>query len=89
MAVSNVRRNSKEWYALRPSSYVRRYCHWELVDEAEGTYHLLVKADYPALATGVGNRPNGDYATNDIFVRASPGSDYWEYLGRRDDTLVM
>ncbi|KAI8141740.1 hypothetical protein BJV82DRAFT_617342 [Fennellomyces sp. T-0311] len=89
MAISSMRRDHKKWYAVKPASSVESYCYWEPFDEAMGIYQLVIKANYPAMATGVGNRPNGDYATSDLFMQDPPNSGYWRHLGRNDDTLVM
>ncbi|KAI9485154.1 hypothetical protein BDB00DRAFT_773619 [Zychaea mexicana] len=89
MAVSNITQGYEQWYAFRPALPLIPYCIWEPHDEAKGIYHLVIKADCPALATNAGNRPNGDYATNDLFMEDPPKSGYWRHLGRNDDTLVM
>ncbi|KAI9250966.1 hypothetical protein BDA99DRAFT_469417 [Phascolomyces articulosus] len=89
MSVSNMSRNNTEWYALKPAKQILPYCIWEPYDDAKGIYHLVIKADCPSIATNVGNRPNGDYATNDLFMEDPPKSGYWRHLGRNDDTLVM
>ena len=74
---------------MRPSSSVLPYCMWEPIDESKGVYHLALKAECPTLATNIGNRVNGDYATGDLFMEDPPKSGYWRHLGRNDDTLVM
>ncbi|KAJ8654164.1 hypothetical protein O0I10_010112 [Lichtheimia ornata] len=81
--------DEKYWYTMKPVSLLQDYVLWEPFDEKLGLYHLVLKADSPCMATGVGNRPNGDYATNDIFVEEPANSGYWKHCGRKDDTLVM
>ncbi|KAI7879561.1 acetyl-CoA synthetase-like protein [Lichtheimia hyalospora FSU 10163] len=81
--------DEKYWYTLRPTSLMQDYVQWEPFDEKLGTYHLVIKAGSPLMATNIGNRPNGDYATNDIFVEEPANSGYWRHCGRKDDTLVM
>lgn len=66
------------------------YMLWEPVDPAAGVYHLVVRGDCPSLATGAGNLPNGDIATNDLFRRdEEAGPNAWIHIGRKDDVLVM
>lgn len=81
--------DEKYWYTMKPVSLLQDHILWEPFDEKLGLYHLVIKADSPCMATGVGNRPNGDYATNDIFVEEPANSGYWKHCGRKDDTLVM
>ncbi|ORZ03621.1 hypothetical protein BCR43DRAFT_413929, partial [Syncephalastrum racemosum] len=77
---------------IRPIAPMVPYVIWEPVDDHGPTaYHLVIRGDCPALATGVANRSNGDFATSDI-LRHEPtkeGKDYWRHLGRKDDILVM
>lgn len=77
------------WDTLRPLEPAASYAEWEPVDKENGVYHLVIKAGCPCMATGVANRPNGDYATKDLFKEDPPNSGYWRHLGRNDDTLVM
>ncbi|ORZ00285.1 hypothetical protein BCR43DRAFT_540226 [Syncephalastrum racemosum] len=79
----------KKWSLLRPVDSVQPYCDWEPFDEANGVYHLVVKGNSPFMATGVANRANGDYATNDLFQMDPESPGYWRHVGRQDDTLVM
>lgn len=81
--------NFKNWVLLRPVDSVEPYCDWEPFDEANGVYHLVVKGSSPFMATGVANRANGDYATNDLFQMDPENPGYWRHVGRQDDTLVM
>ncbi|KAI8140030.1 hypothetical protein BJV82DRAFT_716146 [Fennellomyces sp. T-0311] len=89
MAISNIMDEHKEWDALKIAMPLEPYYFFEPYIEEKGIYHLVLKANYPAMATGVGNLPNGDYATKDLFKETPPNSGYWSYLGRKDDTLVM
>lgn len=34
------------------------------------------------------NRPDGSYATKDLFLRHPENEDWYKYIGRLDDTLV-
>lgn len=87
--INNVSRDFKDWFTLRPAPIVEPYVIWEPYDEAMGVYHLVIRGDSPTMATGVGNTPEGNYATNDLFMEEPPNSGYWRHLGRKDDTLVM
>ncbi|KAI8139176.1 hypothetical protein BJV82DRAFT_660202 [Fennellomyces sp. T-0311] len=89
VVMSDITDHPKRWYIGKINDFVKPYCEWEPVDEDSGIYHLVVKANCPCLATGVGNRENGDYATNDLFVRDKAKPGYWLYVGRRDNMLAM
>lgn len=87
-ASANFDRDNKDWILLKPLEMLEPYCIFEPVDEAAGLYHLVVRGDCPFLASGVSNRANGDYGTNDVFKREGPEG-YYRHMGRQDDTLVM
>lgn len=69
--------------------FPEKYYEMEDSEVGGGTKHLVVKAGNPGLATNVGNRPDGSYATNDLFVAHPSKPGYWYIVGRADDTLVM
>ncbi|KAG0174801.1 hypothetical protein DFQ28_004462 [Apophysomyces sp. BC1034] len=84
---SNLDPKSPNWNALRPLRFLKEYCIWE---PFEGDVkHLAVKGDCPSLASGLALRDDGNYATNDIWRETQPGSGFYNYLGRKDDTLIM
>ena len=56
---------------------------------SNGIYQLTFKSNYPALGSNVANRPDGGYATGDLFIEDPPHSKTWRHVGRVDDTLVM
>ncbi|KAI7859649.1 hypothetical protein BDC45DRAFT_590210 [Circinella umbellata] len=90
MCIANISSDyNNQWYSMRPPSSVLPYCVWEATDETKSIHHLVLKAGCPILATNIRNRPNGDYATGDLFMEDPPKSGYWRHLGRNDDTLVM
>lgn len=77
---------------IRPIAPMMPYVLWEpMEDQGPNAYHLVIRGDCPALATGVANRSNGDFATSDILLHVpmNDGKDYWRHLGRKDDILVM
>ncbi|KAI9258782.1 hypothetical protein BDA99DRAFT_561172 [Phascolomyces articulosus] len=57
-------------------------------------YQLVIKNNYPSLTPGIGNRPNGDLATKDLFVLDPFNGKYksrciWSFAGRIEDTFTM
>ncbi|ORX54039.1 acetyl-CoA synthetase-like protein, partial [Hesseltinella vesiculosa] len=77
---------------LRPLPTVKDYVIWEDAQmetrNGEKLYHLAVKGSCPTLATGVTNRPDGGFDSNDLFIKSEFPS-YYKYFGRRDDTIVF
>jgi acyl-coenzyme A synthetase/AMP-(fatty) acid ligase len=43
----------------------------------------------PARRQTMSNRPNGDYATSDAYVKHASLAGAFKFVGRLDDTLVM
>lgn len=66
-----------DWYYLED---------WE---SEQGLKQLIIASTCPNLAPGVSNRPDGSYATKDLFRPHPTRSDYWQLVGRADDTLIM
>ncbi|KAI9272870.1 hypothetical protein BDA99DRAFT_533707 [Phascolomyces articulosus] len=56
------------------------------------TYQAVVRKNYPGLVANVENRPNGDFATGDLFI---PNDDQhnsqtiWTYVGRLNDVFTL
>ncbi|KAI9250926.1 hypothetical protein BDA99DRAFT_522239 [Phascolomyces articulosus] len=70
------------------SSLALPYLTFEPFDE--GIYHLIIRHDYPGLGVDIGNRPNGDYETYDLWAdnhEQKPGT--WTLIGRINDVLTM
>lgn len=90
---SNFDPASKNWDCLAPyqkDSSGDFYCVFETNDETEPAIkHLYIRGDSPTLATGVSNRADGGFDTNDLFRENPNFPGFYEYLGRRDDTLIM
>ncbi|KAL7332220.1 hypothetical protein PS15p_204296 [Mucor circinelloides] len=80
---------SHKWNILSPMKVAMPYIRWEPVENEPNQYSVIVKGNCPALATGISNRPDGDYDTSDLFMETAKGSNQWRYLGRKDDTLAM
>jgi hypothetical protein len=53
------------------------------------TKHLVIKPNSPFLASNVSNRPDGSYATKDLWRPHPSKPGYWIICGRADDTLIM
>lgn len=83
----------KDWTSMYPfvvDSEGMPYAKFEIDDIATPHIkHCYIRGESPLLATGICNRADGGYSTNDLFTEdpASPG--YYIYLGRRDDILIM
>lgn len=78
--------NNGDWFSIRPfvvDSNGLPYCKFESI--GNDFYHLYLPGDYPQLALGVANRPDGGYSTNDLFRMVDDG---YDYVGRLDDLLV-
>ncbi|GAA5813475.1 hypothetical protein MFLAVUS_006953 [Mucor flavus] len=66
------------------------YSVFESDDKSDPTIkHLYIRADYPGMATGVSNRSDGGYDTNDLFREDAKNPGYYIYIGRRDDIIIM
>ncbi|KZW00808.1 acetyl-CoA synthetase-like protein [Exidia glandulosa HHB12029] len=75
----------KFWNWVRPLAGSAHYLVFE--DRGSGTYELVVKDGYPPKIET--NRPDGSYATKDLFVRHRDHPNLYKYFGRLDDTLVQ
>ncbi|CDW97821.1 hypothetical protein, partial [Sporisorium scitamineum] len=79
--------NDKEWEYLRPTPAFKRFMRLEnRGTDASGPFELIVSAGWPGLI--MTNRPDGSYATKDLFVPHPTIPDFYKYVGRADDTLV-
>lgn len=56
-------------------------------DRGSETYESVVLDGWPAKTQS--NRPDGSYATKDLFIRHPQNKDWFKYVGRLDDTLVQ
>ncbi|GAB5589605.1 hypothetical protein Unana1_04505 [Umbelopsis nana] len=80
--------NCKEYSPMR-FIIPNEFYEMEESETGDGAKHLVIKASSPYLASNVGNRPDGSYATNDLFVAHPSKPGYWYIIGRADDTLIM
>ncbi|CEP11935.1 hypothetical protein [Parasitella parasitica] len=90
---SNFDRKSNNWGSLclfRKDSQGMPYGTFEVNDQSEPNIkHLYIHADSPCMANNVSNRADGGYDTQDLFIENPNFPGYFDYLGRRDDTLIM
>ncbi|SJX65303.1 related to alpha-aminoadipate reductase [Sporisorium reilianum f. sp. reilianum] len=77
----------KEWEYMRPTPAFEDFMKFEnRGTDASGPFELIVGAGWPHLTET--NRPDGSYATKDLFVPHANKPDLYKYVGRADDTLV-
>ncbi|KAF7593936.1 hypothetical protein BBP40_010443 [Aspergillus hancockii] len=74
----------KEWDYLRPSGAVKKYLRFE--ERYPGIFELICLDGWPSKVTS--NRPDGSYATKDLFSK-HPTLEAYKYFARLDDTLVL
>lgn len=75
----------KAWNYVRPSANLKPYLRWEPM--GENLCELVVTPGWPSLVAS--NRPDGAYATKDIFSPHPTIPDAWKYFARSDDTIVL
>lgn len=87
---SNLDPQCKNWYSLHPIWNNSEFNNHYVFEEAEEGYkHLYLRSGSPTMALHVSNREGGGYNTNDLFLEDPTLPGYYNYSGRRDDTLVM
>ncbi|KAJ9661124.1 hypothetical protein H2201_006675 [Coniosporium apollinis] len=74
----------KAWDYVRPSAAVKPYLRFE--ERGPGMYELICLDGWPSKVTS--NRPDGSYATKDLFTK-HPTLEAYKYFARLDDTLVL
>ena len=86
---------------MHPTSQLMRYLSFEPYDNLNKQvqhkdnnkgelYQCIIHNNHPSLSKGVANRPNGDFATKDLFVKQkqlTDGSYYWNFVCRIDDAF--
>jgi len=75
----------KAWDYVRAGDAVRPYLSWEL--RSPGIYELVVLDGWSSKVAS--NRPDGSYATKDLFTPHPMIPDAWKYFARLDDTIVL
>jgi thioester reductase-like protein len=73
-----------EWNWLRPPAALLPYLRWA---EHGDAYEAVIAEGWRSKV--VSNRPDGSYATRDLFVRHPSKPDRFKYVGRLDDWLVL
>ncbi|KAK4703977.1 hypothetical protein P7C70_g2238, partial [Phenoliferia sp. Uapishka_3] len=74
-----------DWSYNRVSLAFKPFCGLE--PREDDTFELICKSGWPKLV--VSNRPDGSYATKDLFVKHPTLPDRLKFVGRMDDTLVL
>jgi acyl carrier protein len=78
-------RDDLDWDYLRVSKALNPFVRWE--EQGPGIFELVVLAGWPSkVAT---NRPDGAYATKDLFSQHPNRPGLFRWTGRLDDTLVL
>ncbi|KAJ7626417.1 L-aminoadipate-semialdehyde dehydrogenase [Mycena polygramma] len=75
----------KDWNWLRARGLILDYLIME--PRGDNTFEAVVKDGYPPKIET--NRPDGSYATKDLFLRHPEHDNWYKYIGRLDDTLVQ
>ncbi|RAK96092.1 putative NRPS-like enzyme [Aspergillus ibericus CBS 121593] len=77
-------RDDKGWDWLRPSDTVKKFLRFE--ERFPGVFELVCLDGWPSKV--MTNRPDGAYATKDLFVK-HPTMEAYKYYARLDDTIVL
>ncbi|KAI3011183.1 hypothetical protein CBS147346_1384 [Aspergillus niger] len=84
LMMSTRPRDDKGWDWLRPSDAVKRFLRFE--ERFPGVFELVCLDGWPSKV--MTNRPDGSYATKDLFVK-HPTMEAYKYYARLDDTIVL
>ncbi|MCO5585428.1 hypothetical protein L7F22_039361 [Adiantum nelumboides] len=81
-------KTDKHWDILRPTESFKPFMKMEEVwkEDEEPVYELICDKAWRNRA--LTNRPDGSYATSDLFKRSHTIKDGYLYCGRLDDTIV-
>ena len=77
--------DDKAWDYVRLSDAIKPYIKFELRNP--GIYELVALEGLPSKV--VSNRPDGTYATKDLFTPHPSIPNAWKYFARLDDTIVL
>ncbi|KAI0965552.1 hypothetical protein F4678DRAFT_485201 [Xylaria arbuscula] len=76
-----------EWCWVSPLPHAEPFMKFELVQDEENLYHLVI---LPGLPTKMlSNRSDGSYGTNDLFERHPSDPRKWKFASRADDIIVL
>ncbi|KAI9265272.1 hypothetical protein BDA99DRAFT_580015 [Phascolomyces articulosus] len=91
ISLSNLSKHNNKWYDITPTPRLMQHIMLEPYNEDSSLYHLVIRNSFPSLAKGVGNRPNGDYATKDLLTITKKSDNdslgIWTLVGRMDDAI--
>ncbi|UZJ51514.1 hypothetical protein CBS101457_000834 [Exobasidium rhododendri] len=81
--------SDKDWSWLRLDDKLgRSWLRFEPdADPGNKTYELIVSSQWPTKE--LSNRPDGSFATGDLYERHPTHSNRWRYKRRGDDSIVM
>lgn len=82
-------RNFKEdkgWDAMRPKGNFADFSRWEEQEDNPNLFELIIEKDWPPLSAQ--NRPNGAYATSDLFLKHPEIPNAFLFVSRKDDSLL-
>lgn len=74
----------KAWDYVRPSAALKPFLRFE--ERGEDLFELICLDGWPSKVTS--NRPDGSYATKDLFKK-HPTLEAYKYFARLDDTIVL
>lgn len=74
----------KEWDYLRPDGLVKQFLRFE--ERFPGVFELICLDGWPSKV--MSNRPDGSYATKDLFIK-HPTLEAYKYYARLDDTIPL
>jgi acyl-coenzyme A synthetase/AMP-(fatty) acid ligase len=79
----------KDWSWLRvPDKLGQQWLKFESISEQEAdVYELVVSSEWPTKQ--LSNRPDGSFATGDLYERHPEHPNQWRYKRRNDDIIVM
>ena len=75
----------KDWDFVRLSQDLQPYITFEM--RSAGIYELIALDGLPSKVAS--NRPDGSYATKDLFTPHPTTPNAWKYYARMDDTIVL
>ena len=105
ICLSDISKENRHVYIIHPTSELMQYISFEPYDNLNELrehedknkgrmkgemYQCIIHNNYPGLVKCVANRPNGDFATKDLFVKQKQsidGSCYWNFVCRIDDAF--
>lgn len=78
----------RDWIWLTAMPFAEPHLKFEPYGEDDqGLWHLIVLPGMPTLVAS--NRPDGSYATQDLFIRHPTDPKKWKFSHRADDIIVL